>query len=557
MSNEVSQQQLSVDELIEQLIEQRRDNDHLVAYIREKIDQLLEIMGTSAINPNELDDQTLLELDPIGIICDSFAHVLDNLKHVNEELSLARDEIQTIFDTAGAAIMVLSPERKILAYNHKVEEFFLRGKQDAAGKKCQDVICADARTRGGCTFDRVVNKGLEDRRLEWSFNERSFDVVGRPIRNTRGDITHVILSYNDISERKHAVMALREALLEAREAKNRIKGILGSVQDALIVTDDVGRISLRNQAAERLLGGLSDLALAAEGSFAHKLFEHLKRIDQEHSPWVSDLTDASQTGAARVYQARSSFVEHADDERGGVITLLHDVTRDREVDRLKSDFVSTAAHELRTPLSTILGFSELILNEEKLPLADLHEYIGIVHQKAEGLAQIVNDLLDISRIESGDGLKLDFEKCNVREVCEDALLGYQVCDERYSFDMSEVPGDVVVMGDRFALAQVMENILSNAIKYSPDGTPITIQAEIDGDVCRLCVADMGMGMSLEQKDRIFEKFYRADASNTAISGTGLGMTIVKHIVEAHGGRVWVESERGTGTQVFFTLPLDA
>jgi len=232
---------------------------------------------------------------------------------------------------------------------------------------------------------------------------------------------------------------------------------------------------------------------------------------------------------------------------------LQEVTREREIEQLKSYFVSTAAHELRTPLSTILGFSELILNEENVSLEDMQEYIGIIHHKAEGLSQIVNNLLDISRIESGEGLQLDLERCSVKELCQDALLGFTVQGKQYTFDIVLPGKDIYVQADRFAMAQVLENILSNAVKYSPQHSVITLEAQQTGEEVFICVSDQGIGMSEEEVARVFDKFFRADASNTAAPGTGLGMTIVKHIVEAHGGRVWVESPSHKGCRVCFTL----
>ncbi len=532
----------------------QHERDLLIKYIRDKVDQLLDVMGTSPINPHELDDQTLIELDPIGIICSSFSHVLENLRKTNSELRLARDEIETIFDTAGAAIMVLNPQRRIVAYNRKVDEFFLHGRKRVLGMDCSEVVCAGGGRRENCSFERVVAQGLADKNLEWTFQGRSFDVIGKPILDEHGNVTHVILSYNDISDRKRSMQALRDALLEAHEAKNRINGILRSVEDALIVSDNTGNVVLKNQAAEKLLSGASNLA-EAQGEFATKLFEHLRCGDEQQGLWVTDITHSSGEGSEIIFQARSSRVSQRQGERGGVVTFLHEVTREREVERLKSEFVSTAAHELRTPLSTILGFSELILNELQLPADDLREYVGIIHQKAEGLALIVNDLLDISRIEAGDGLQLETERCPIKQLCDDALLGFKVHGNKYTFEIAVPAEDVYVKADRFAIAQVLENILSNAVKYSPEGSVVMFEVEVQGEDARICIADQGVGMTPEQLGRVFDKFYRADASNTAIPGTGLGMTIVKHIVEAHGGRVWIESKPQQGTQVFFTLPL--
>jgi len=534
--------------------QQKCDSDLLISYIRDKVDQLLNVMGTSAINPHELDDQTLIELDPIGIICSSFSHVLDNLRQTNAELHLAHDEIETIFDTAGAAIMVLNPKRQIVAYNRKVDEFFLHGRKSVLGMDCSDVVCNGGGACDNCSFERIVSQGLSDQNLEWTFQGRSFDVVGKSILDEQGEVTHVVLSYNDISDRKRSMQALQEALLEAHEAKNRINGILRSVEDALIVSDDTGHVVLMNETAEKLLSGADELSMAGN-DFVAALYAHLQKGTDQVGLWVTDVPLLSGEGNERIFQARSSQVSQQGGERGGVVTFLHEVTREREIEKLKSEFVSTAAHELRTPLSTILGFSELILNERDLPAEDLREYVGIIHQKAEGLALIVSDLLDISRIEAGDSLPLEPEQCDLKELCEDALLGFKVYGDKYTFELSLPETEISVKADRFAIAQVLENILSNAVKYSPEGSVITLEVDAQKEEAQICVADQGMGMFPEQVERVYDKFYRADASNTAIPGTGLGMTIVKHIVDAHGGKVWIDSAPQQGTRVYFTLPL--
>ncbi len=537
-----------------QLEQQLLINRQLTCYIRSKVDQLLAIMGTSPINPHELDDQTLLELDPIGIICSSFSHVLTNLRDTNTQLGLARDEIQTVFDTAGAAILVLDTRRRIVAYNRKVEEFFLTEYPRVIGRDCREVICCGDQPIQGCSFEQILGGGVDEKNLDWSFRGRSFDVVGKPIIDRGGNVTHVVLCYSDVSDRKRSMMALRDALSESREARNRINGILRSVEDPLIVTNPQGGVQLQNMPAEQLLDGCRDLARARGGSFAAVLQNHLYSGAEGQGFWTGDLPCETACGS-RVYQARTSSLTDKGNIGNGFVTFLHDVTREREIERLKSEFVSTAAHELRTPLSTILGFSELILDDENLSGDELREYISIVHQKAEGLAQIVNDLLDISRIESGEGLQLDYSGCSLRQLCEDALLGFRVYRDRNSFELVLPDDEILLKVDRFAMAQVMENILSNAVKYSAPGSVIRCEGGVTGSGCHVKISDQGIGIGQEQLERVFDKFYRADASNTAIPGTGLGMTIVKHIVEAHGGRVWIQSRLGQGTTVHFTLPL--
>jgi two-component system phosphate regulon sensor histidine kinase PhoR len=233
----------------------------------------------------------------------------------------------------------------------------------------------------------------------------------------------------------------------------------------------------------------------------------------------------------------------------------HDVTEARHVERMKSDFVSTAAHELRTPLATIIGYADLILNNPVETRDRMSEYLGLIISRAEHLAHIVSDLLDISRIEAGEGLRLVFEPCHLEVFCMEAAWAQEELRDLHPIELDFPANSPPVEGDRFALTQVVENLLSNAIKYSPHGGPIRISLRCDQEHCELTIADKGIGMRQEQIDHIFEKFYRADSSNAAITGTGLGMTIVKYLVDAHHGQIVIESAPGAGTTVRVRLPI--
>jgi signal transduction histidine kinase len=270
---------------------------------------------------------------------------------------------------------------------------------------------------------------------------------------------------------------------------------------------------------------------------------------------IQDLALAGDDGEERIYQARIAVVRSEDGDYRGRITLLHDVTRERELDRMKSDFVSTAAHELRTPLSTILGYTELMLIQSDQSREHFSEYLQLIQDKAENLAQIVGDLLDISRIEAGEGLQLSFERCDLEKICRHVVEEFSIDlrGHRFFTDFPKEP--ILIEADRYALIQVLENIIGNAIKYSPGGGEIRLAGEVEGGVCRLSISDTGLGVQPGHLDRVFEKFYRVDATNTAISGTGLGLTIVKYLVEAHRGTVRLESQPAKGTTVRLELPL--
>ncbi len=224
--------------------------------------------------------------------------------------------------------------------------------------------------------------------------------------------------------------------------------------------------------------------------------------------------------------------------------------------RAKSEFIATASHELRTPLSSILGFSELLMEPEQFTADQQLEFTKIIQQKAEALEKIVDDLLDLSRGESGHPILLEKRRTDICQLIRHEVNLFQRSSSRHQIKTIFVDESLELSIDVKKVEQILENLLSNAVKYSPKGGAIVVKTQKQGDYFVCSVSDSGIGMTPDQVDKVFDKFYRADTSNTAVAGLGLGMSIVKQIVEIHGGRIWVQSERGQGTTIFFTLPLE-
>ncbi len=238
----------------------------------------------------------------------------------------------------------------------------------------------------------------------------------------------------------------------------------------------------------------------------------------------------------------------------GIIGVIQDVTEQRRSDRMKNEFVSTVAHEFQTPLATILGFVEL-LQEGVLKDKDQNEAFNMITKKAEDLSEMVDELLDLARIETGEGLKIHLEPCNTNEVLAELIDNFEKRTESHQFSLELPKEDVLVSADKVRMGQVMENLLSNAVKYSARQSKIKVSVTKQSNHCQVQVADQGIGMTEQQKDKIFEKYYRVDTSNTAPSGTGLGLYITKSIIDAHKGQIEVESTPGKGTTVTFRVPM--
>lgn len=357
------------------------------------------------------------------------------------------------------------------------------------------------------------------------------------------------------------LLSLPAGHLVAQGIRNRIDSIIMSVTDVMIVTDVHDRVVSLSHAAERLFGipfkkarnqpideAIRDTSLVSQIKSALAQRKNGVKFDFE--------APGDNSGESRIMEGRTSVIQGKGGGVVGMITVIHDVTSEREVDRMKSEFISTAAHELSTPLTSIIGYSEMLLTQPGFDPGICQDSLSCINRKAWALSRIVDDLLDISRIESGRGIPINKKPCDVNEIVHRTVQNIRNLSTRHEFELDLSPSPVNAPVDEGKIEEVMENILSNAIKYYPAGGVIRIEGTLTDNAYRISVEDRGIGMTREQTERIFDKFYRADASNTAIEGTGLGMTIVKLIIEAHGGKVWVESEPGKGTKVFVTLPLE-
>ena len=227
-------------------------------------------------------------------------------------------------------------------------------------------------------------------------------------------------------------------------------------------------------------------------------------------------------------------------------------------DQLKSEFISTAAHELRTPITSIMGYAELLLGQaQSTSFSDEQKcsFMSEIIESSEQLKKIIDEILDLSRIESGRGLPLDKQPASLAELLGKVVNRFNLtATHRFSLEIKpDAPAMILI--DRHRISQVLENLLSNAVKYSPKGSDVTIVAERSRCGCKITIADQGIGMTNEEIAKIFDKFYRADSSSTAVSGLGLGMSIVKQIVEDHGGSIQVKSAPGKGCRVSFILPV--
>ena len=227
----------------------------------------------------------------------------------------------------------------------------------------------------------------------------------------------------------------------------------------------------------------------------------------------------------------------------------------REAERRKSELVRIVSHELRTPLASILGFTSVLLNRDAEP-EEQRRYLEIIDREGRRLSNLLNDFLDAERLEEGH-LLLEPELIDVSRVVAEQVRLFEGQSDKHTLDLVLPPTPLNVRGDPNRLAQVVGNLLSNAIKYSPEGGTVHVVAEQENGVVRVSVRDEGLGIPDDQQERVFVKFFRGDAPASGIPGTGLGLTIARSVVEAHGGSINFESGSGEGSVFWLELPTAA
>lgn len=346
-----------------------------------------------------------------------------------------------------------------------------------------------------------------------------------------------------------AAVALENArLFSLREAEHsRLTAILQHAAEAIIVTNPADRLWLWSNAAARLFNILPE----AQGQC---LFDHVKNAELEElfsqiSPETPFIHAEVNLTNGAVYNAQVSNIDGI-----GRIAVMQDITNLKELDRLKSEFVSTVSHDLRTPLTSIQGYIALL--DRAGPLNKLQsDFVGTALASLDHITALISDLLDIGRIEAG--YDLEMKPLRFDDLIEAAVETSQIAAREASIaltvQMCQAP--LWVRGNARRLRQVLDNLISNAIKYNHSGGWVHVEAGQDSEHAIVHVSDSGVGIPLDEQSRIFDRFYRVQSVETEnIKGTGLGLSIVKSVIEKHNGRIWVKSGVGKGSTFTFVLP---
>jgi len=364
------------------------------------------------------------------------------------------------------------------------------------------------------------------------------------------EIGQLAQTFNNLTKK------LQEEQAKTDSEKRKLSSILAYMTDGVISTDRRGRIILINESAEKLLN------VTRESVISKPIVEVLG-IEDEYT--FEDLLEEKNSlilnydNQANPYILRANFsvIQKETGFMNGLIVVLHDITEQEKIERERREFVANVSHELRTPLTTMRSYLEALSegawkDEELAP-----KFLNVTQNETERMIRLVTDLLKLSKMDSKDYI-LDKEYINLKSFLHRVIDRFEMSKEKgISFFRKFPKQDIYVEIDTDKMTQVLDNIISNALKYSPTGGRIVCKVQLYHEYVEVKISDQGPGIPKENLEKIFDRFYRVDkARSRQMGGTGLGLAIAKEMVNAHGGRIWATSEVGKGTTIHFTLPYD-
>jgi two-component system phosphate regulon sensor histidine kinase PhoR len=355
----------------------------------------------------------------------------------------------------------------------------------------------------------------------------------------------------------------RNRIDEVSKERDYLQTIFKGMAEGVLVVDERGRILVANHALRQLLHLSPSVTnrTALEIIRNAQLEEAIRNVIRHGNSASFELNLPLPLGKTFEVNVVPIMPSPEEKEKGaegvrGAIAVFHDITRLKELEKVRQDFVANVSHELRTPLTTIKGYAETLL-EGALHEQVATQFVQVIKRHADRLAKIVEDLLTLSKIETEE-FRPNLERIPVSELIHDVIDFVKQAAEKKEIAISknDISPSLSAQGDRAYLEQVLVNLLDNAIKYGRNGGKVVISAiETDQGDVQFSVKDDGIGIPKEDLPRIFERFYRVDKGRSQeLGGTGLGLSIVKHLVQAHRGRVWAESQLGEGSTFYFTLP---
>jgi PAS domain S-box-containing protein len=492
-------------------------------------------------------------------------NALDLLEIRFRNLQVMRSEVKyrSLMENAGDLILIADPEDfRILEMNGQAERLTGRPRADLTGLTVAELFPEEERTRVSLVLAEAASRGSAATEELSLLRDRDAPLaVGITLRSVDvGDRRLLLGILRDISARNRleAELVLRNSGLQ--EERSRLQAALQSVPDGLVVTDLDFRIQRMNRPAEEMLepSGLPARGVPLpSGPEWAPLLKLLVAAARGEDGGAAEIAWRGPDGRERFTVARVSRIRREGGEAIGYLVTLRDTTQERELDRLKSDFLSTISHELRTPLTSILGFSSLLLDDGGTALdPEQRDFASTIHQQGRHLLGLINDLLDLSKLESGVGTP-QREEVAVAEAFHAILTELRLLAAEKGIDLQVEVAEpaLAAWADPRKLHQCLINLVGNAIKFTPSGGRVTLAARRVEGAVELDVADTGPGIPANKRARLFTKFYQVESGDTrSAGGTGLGLAITRKIMDLHGGDVRLESEEGRGSVFTLSFP---
>jgi len=483
-------------------------------------------------------------------------------KRAEEEIRRLKEFNENIVENMEEGILLEDKDGYITFINPMMEKLLGYSRGELIGEFWEKIVPPESRERVREEWHRrrEGEKSIYEAFLLSKAGQRIPVIISaRPLFED-GEYRGAISAFTDITERRRLEEALTHEREELVKTNRYLQTVLDTIPSGLFTVDEERVITSWNKAAERITGykpedviGKSCEVLRGEPC----LTECGLYAEDVEKPLIGQECTIIRRDRKRITISKSvDFLRDGHGRIIGGVESFSDITQEKEMERMKMEFVSTVSHEIRTPLTSIKGCADLLLSGDTGTInEEQEEFLKIIIDSADRLTKLINDLLDMQKIESGR-LEFKFERVRLDEVLRATAKAFQITAERkgLSFE-AEIEEGIVVRADRDRLAQAFANLLSNAVKYTQEGV-VRVRARRADRKAVVEIEDTGIGMSAEEGSQLFKKFFRADNPYTReAGGTGLGLSIVKAIIERHGGEISVESGPGVGSTFTVTLPL--
>ncbi len=504
---------------------------------------------------DHLEETVAARTADLRILNEQLREEVGERERAETALRESQDRIVALIDSVSDVVSVVDADGSVRFINASVERVLGIVPADVEGRPVFDLMDAADRPKMESYWNHVVHsEGLGP---PIQFRARHVDGRWRILETIAHNllahpaVRGVVFNTRDVTEREHA-----KAALYLRDHA------IASTSEGITISDPQqpdNPIIYVNSGFERLTGYRSEDVLGKNCRFLQgpdtdpDAIAAITRAmaDERHS--VVEILNYRKDGTPFWNLLSITPVRNSAGNVTNYIGVQVDITKRKEVERLKNELVATVSHELRTPLASLRGFAELML-QRVYPPAQQREFLRIIHQEAMRLGKLIDDFLDLQRMESGRET-WTFDAVDLRPALDETVALLAPTSQKHTLHLDVAPELPRVRANADRVRQALVNLIANAIKFSPDGGEVRVGARAEAGGVTLSVRDRGIGMSPDAMRDLFTKFYRVDNAETRrIGGTGLGLALVKEIATAHGGRVWVESALGTGSTFFLALP---